>query len=289
MTIDRVIEWLRSVEHLACKVYSTAADTGKTSPALALLLERLAEDESRHSHLMGSAAELMRKRPQMPVSSVLVDDQTRSRVEGPLQKLLGDLQKGHVVEQDILDAIIQSETSEWNDIFLYVVNTCQDSRTFQYIAATIQAHLKRIESYFATLPANQDPQPGLRRLPEIWQNSILVVDDDQAVLHMWERFLGRHARIARAENGRAALRAIEHEFFNVIVTDSDMPILDGVAFIRKAIEKDANLRGHFIICTADTTHEVKEVARDYDVPILKKPVTIGQMLETVQRVLEDSL
>lgn len=290
MKLEEIIVWLRQVEDMACKIYSEAAESEITSPPCCAFLKRLAEDEALHYHLMGSAVELIREQENTPVSELLVDVETRDRVETPLRSFQDQIKKKHLTERDVLLGIVQSETSEWNDIFLYVINVCQSfSITFQYMAATIQAHERRIESYFQGLPDDKGSGLDLRHLPEIWETKILVVDDDEAIRRMWERVLGRQAQVTTAENGDIALRATKRDYFNVIITDVDMPVMDGLAFFRRVVEEDDRLRRHFIICTGNVTEAVTSVTEQHGVPILEKPVTIQRMYDAVQQTLSNAL
>ena len=123
MMLQNVIKWLRHVEDLACSLYSAAADSRAASGTLSAFLKRLAEDEAWHYHLMGSAVELIREQKSL-ASAVLVDPETKLRVEDPIHALHSKIKNNNVTEQDILETIVTLESSEWNDIFLYVIDSC---------------------------------------------------------------------------------------------------------------------------------------------------------------------
>jgi len=290
MMLQDVITWLRHVEDLACSVYSAAAESGVISGKLSGFLRRLAEDEALHYHLMGSAAELIREQKKSPASAVLDDPATKLRVEGPIHELHAKVKSNRVTEHDMLEAIVTTESSEWNDIFLYVINSCMSiSTTFQYIAATIQAHEKRIEQYISSVAAEADLTDQMRSLPGIWENHLLVVEDDAAIRELLKRVLSRYGQVTTAENGEAALEAIRQRFFNAIVTDVDMPVRDGISLLRQAVQENDRLRAHFIICTGNTTEAVTAAAREYDVPLLEKPVSIHSLWDAIEHVLASAL
>lgn len=290
MMLQDVITWLRHVEDLACSVYSAAAESGVASDTLSAFLRRLAEDEAWHYHLMGSAVELIREQEESPASAVLVDPETRLHVEQQIHALHSKIKNNSVTEHDILEAIVSLESSEWNDIFLYVINSCISiSTNFQYIAATIQAHEKRIEEYISSVAAETDLADRIGSLPGIWENHLLVVDDDEAVQRLLKKTLGRYGQVTTAENGEVALEAIRHRFFNAIVTDVDMPVRDGISLLRQAVQENDRLRAHFIICTGNVTEAVTAAAREYGVPLLEKPVTIHSLWDAVEQVLASAL
>ena len=290
MMLKDIIKWLRNVEDLACSVYSAAAESGVASGTLSAFLRRLAEDEALHYHLMGSAAELTKEQEESPVSAVLVDPATKLRVEEPIRVLHSKIKNKSVTEHDILEAIVTSESSEWNDIFLYVINSCISiSTNFQYIAATIQAHERRIKEYISSVAAESDLSDRIRSLPRIWENHLLVVDDDAAVRRLLQHALGRYGQVTTLENGEAALEAIRHRFFNAVVTDVDMPVRDGISLLRQAVQENDRLRAHFIICTGNATESVTAAAKEYGVPLLEKPFTLYRLWDAVEQVLASAL
>jgi len=91
------------------------------------------------------------------------------------------------------------------------------------------------------------------------------------------------------DDGREGLEKTNRSFFNVIITDIDMPVMNGLEFLRQATAHNEQLKKHFIFCTGNVRPEVSEVASSNRVPLLPKPFTIEQMFETLDKVLENSL
>ena len=290
MMLTDVIKWLRHVEDLASNVYSAAAESGAASENLSAFLKRLAEDEAFHYHLMGSAAELIREQKVSPASAVLVDLETKFRVENPIHVLLSKIKNNSLTEHDILELIVTSECSEWNDIFLYVINLCVSiSPNFQYIAATIQAHEKRIEDFLSGFIVDSELSNRMRSLTGIWENHLLIVDDDAEIRNLLKQALGKYGQVTTVENGQAALEAIRQRFYNVVVTDVDMPVLDGISLLRRSVQENDRLGAHFIICTGNATKTVTDAAKEHGVPLLEKPVSIRNLWDAVEQVLAHSL
>ena len=74
--------------------------------------------------------------------------------------------------------------------------------------------------------------------PQATDNHILVVDDDpytrEAVM---EGLQSRGYQVKGAADGLQALRHLQREPFNVVVTDIQMPRMDGVALLHKIRRK----------------------------------------------------
>jgi len=290
MTMEDIITWLCNIEDLACNFYKRAADSFKEDPVLVDFLHRLAEDEAQHYHLLESARDLFRDPKEFPQFAVSVDAATRDRVEKPFRDSLAKLLDGDLTKTALLSDIVSAEFSEWNDIFLYVITTCQPySKTLQHMAATVQAHQNRIGKYLDGLPDHLRPTQHVRDFPKIWEHAFLVVEDEPAIRILWERLLQRRGKVESANNGREGLEKTNRSFFDVIITDIDMPVMNGLDFFRQATLHNEGLRKHFVFCTGNVTAEVSEVASSNQIPLLQKPITIEQMLDTVGRVLETAL
>lgn len=290
MTAEDLIAWLCTMEDLACDVYKRAAGRFNEDPTFTHFLHRLAEDEAQHSQLLASANDLFRSAGEFPEFSVILDTNTKDRLEKPVYDSLAMVVASDLTQPALLSNIVKAEFSEWNDIFLYVVTTCQkDSKTWQHVAATVQAHRIRIEKYLDDLPDALRPTEDVRHFPKIWEHAFLVVEDEPVIRLLWERLLRQRGKVESATNGREGLEKTKRSFFDVIITDVDMPVMNGLEFFRQSTEHNEQLKKHFVFCTGNVSPEVSEVASSNQIPLLPKPFTVEQIFETLDRVLETSL
>ena len=101
---------------------------------------------------------------------------------------------------------------------------------------------------------------------------ILVVDDDEGVRTFLAEALEADGHdVQQASDGAAAIRRLEAESFHVLVTDLRMPVMDGMALVRRARAEQPELE--IVVLTAHGTIEtaieaMKLGAFDY----LQKPV-----------------
>lgn len=108
---------------------------------------------------------------------------------------------------------------------------------------------------------------------------ILVVDDDEIILRLAKQTLMSHYNVVCAKSGKEALEAVEISEPELILTDLDMPEMDGFQMI-SAIREKTGCAIPFIIMTGNTqnTSEIEGFsfgAEDY----LKKPFSYDVMLE----------
>ena len=107
--------------------------------------------------------------------------------------------------------------------------------------------------------------------------SVLVVEDDSEIREALCDVLALAGHQVRgAENGRAALGALETEIPDVILLDLRMPVMNGVEFLR-AIEP-RNLKTRIIVLTANP----QDLPPDVDLPLLKKPYDVDRLLREIR-------
>lgn len=118
---------------------------------------------------------------------------------------------------------------------------------------------------------------------------VLIIDDDAGVRDSLARALSRAGHhVERAANGRQGLEAFETEAIDVVVTDINMPEMDGIelmnAFRRRhasvpiiAISGGGLLPKELLLTTASTLGAVEVIA---------KPFETGVLLEAIERVLK---
>jgi DNA-binding response OmpR family regulator len=84
---------------------------------------------------------------------------------------------------------------------------------------------------------NIDTGPVTSRLLALTDPSdrrILVVDDDDLELSLiCDRLRARNFLVSQAANGQEALDMLEREWFPVVVTDWQMPVVDGLEFTQQ--------------------------------------------------------
>lgn len=91
---------------------------------------------------------------------------------------------------------------------------------------------------------------------------ILTIDDSKTIRDMLAFTLGRAGfEVVQAEDGRKGLDATKAAAFDVIITDINMPVMDGITFIREARQLPACKATPILVLTTETSDEKKAQAR----------------------------
>jgi two-component system, chemotaxis family, chemotaxis protein CheY len=93
--------------------------------------------------------------------------------------------------------------------------------------------------------------------------TVLTVDDSRTMRQMLQVALGDAGfRVVQAEDGVDGLEVLEDEFPDVIITDINMPRMDGFGFI-EGVRADDRFRGiPILVLTTESDDAKKTRARD---------------------------
>jgi signal transduction histidine kinase len=114
--------------------------------------------------------------------------------------------------------------------------------------------------------------------------SILVVDDESVIRDLCAKILKGY-RILQAENGAEALRLLERETVDVILTDVMMPIMNGLDLLRQIKERRPDQLVVVMTGYADKEVILRALKADAD-DFINKPINLLQLKTTIDKVLE---
>ncbi len=109
----------------------------------------------------------------------------------------------------------------------------------------------------------------------------MVVDDDEGIRENIADLLGaEHYRVASAGDAHEALRALESEKIDLLLTDFQMPGPNGVELIEAARKPNPDLPA--ILMTAYLyAYEQLDEGRRKDITLLRKPFDADEILRVV--------
>ena len=114
---------------------------------------------------------------------------------------------------------------------------------------------------------------------------ILVVDDDSTMLKLIERILEREGIVAHCvESGEEALKKITERTFSLMITDFNMPGLDGLELSRKGLEIAPQMP--IIMDTGGISPEITRLAKEIGIAkVMSKPFLPTELMKTIRDVM----
>jgi len=118
--------------------------------------------------------------------------------------------------------------------------------------------------------------------------TILVVDDFEAMRTVTAtqlRALGLE-RIVAASNGAEALRILQQQRVDIVLSDWNMPVMSGLGLLQ-AVRADSQLcRLPFVMITAEAErHRIEEAIANGVSDLIVKPYTAGRLADRVEKAL----
>jgi len=114
--------------------------------------------------------------------------------------------------------------------------------------------------------------------------NILVVDDDHDLCEMLAQFFEHHGcTVYLASDALQAIDVLERHPVGMVLTDFQMPRLDGIAFT-KVLKGDARFRHLPVLMMSGFLDAagIDRGLRDGVAMVLRKPVDLGQLLALVR-------
>jgi PAS domain S-box-containing protein len=117
------------------------------------------------------------------------------------------------------------------------------------------------------------------------QGKILFVDDEEVITDSFGELLDTLGfdvdTYVTPEN---ALKRVKENLYDVIITDFQMPGINGVEFARKVREKDKRVK--IIICSGDLSSITREEFNSLDLySIIQKPLEYGELAHLIQQAI----
>lgn len=109
---------------------------------------------------------------------------------------------------------------------------------------------------------------------------ILIVDDEESVRFALERQLRDLAIVVHAESGERALEIAHQVRINLVVSDYEMPALDGLVLLQQMASQFPDTR-RILVSSTDLSDQAKGVVEAY----LKKPWEASELRQMIRSLL----
>jgi CheY-like chemotaxis protein len=284
--MKELADWLTRIEGYAEDFYAAAAGEFKRDEQFAGFLQHLAEEEQWHRRVIGSVSDRL-ARDNGIAAAIALDSSTKEKIEAPFLACSSRLKSHMLTKEHAVDCIVAAEFSEWNDIFVYVVGSLKEAgQEFAFTASKMQAHKRHIERFIASLPGGGTAVAAMRRLPPVWHARILIVEDEVTVLSFLADVLSAEATVETAKNGTEALDKVKAKYFDVVLSDVDMPVMNGIEFFKEASLTEPKIAERFLFMTGKLTNETEAFFKKHHLRYLTKPMPIDEIEGAVTDILD---
>lgn len=125
-------------------------------------------------------------------------------------------------------------------------------------------------------------------LPEA-KNIILLVEDDKSLIELYKKSIDKalpQYEVARSPNGYEAMTTIMKSLPTIVITDHDMPLMNGYQLVEAIRKRDKNFSIPIIVISAKMSDELKDKYQKLGVAkILSKPVEQGVFINAMNELI----
>jgi CheY-like chemotaxis protein len=120
--------------------------------------------------------------------------------------------------------------------------------------------------------------------------TILIVDDEPELLEILVEALERDGyRTEAVLNGADALRRLERQSYDLVVSDTRMPVMDGIELYRELERRFPELQRRIVFVTGDVLDAEKQrFLESTGMPILTKPFDLSEVRRVIRQRLADT-
>lgn len=274
------IEWLYKNERSAHEIYTRSADFFKADAEFKSFLDQIAKDEAWHYDLISGASEAFFLLGPVTIPAVYAGKDVREKVTGCFSYIRQKLEERNITKEELIAKVGEAEFSEWNDIFLHFINHFKKGPgEYKILKAGLQAHIREIGMYLQRNLKDHELIEKIRTLPPVWTENILIVDDEEMISGLIKLLLEEEGKIDIAFNGKEALELIKQKYYKLIISDIDMPIMDGMDLFKRAVSQFPGIRKRFLYLTGDIHSGKKLFLDEYDLKYFIKPVKLDELKE----------
>jgi CheY-like chemotaxis protein len=135
------------------------------------------------------------------------------------------------------------------------------------------------------------PQPAVAegKAARLSALRILVVDDEPVVAESLARLLAGYGhQVVLAADGEIGLRRYREQPFDLVITDSVMPVMDGAEFVSRLRSLDA--LAHILAISGQTaTPQVERMLQAGAFGFVSKPFVVDELLEAIARGMRERM
>ena len=285
MTMRDLIIQQRNIESIAFQMYEMAAEYYKDDAGLYSFLRHYMKDEISHYHIMGSALVELEDH-QIDDPAITFENSYTNEIKKIAAETTEKINNKTLDIEGLIDCITAIEFSEWNDVFLYIVNTLKaKKREFIESATTVQHHLRHLEHFLESTEYGKQQLEKLRSLPKVWEENILIVEDEPAIASLVEAIVKSEGHIDKVWNGKKALEKLSEKYYKIIISDIDMPVMNGITFYEEAAKIYPDINERFLFFSGMIFEDREKYFEEKGIKYMLKPSSIVAIRNNVMEIM----
>jgi DNA-binding NtrC family response regulator len=151
----------------------------------------------------------------------------------------------------------------------------------------MQNHIQKISAFVDSLPDSGKYTDKINDIPEVWKRSFLIVEDFEPIRIMLKTLLENEGKVDMVENGNDALKKIAESYYDIVISDIEMPLMNGIEFCKEASKIDPDIIKRIIFCSSAHKDEYMKYITENSIRFLRKPMNITDIRRHVRELISE--
>jgi two-component system chemotaxis response regulator CheY len=153
----------------------------------------------------------------------------------------------------------------------------------------LQVEHKSTESRETIDPATIDRQciNSFQELTKDRKKRILIIEDNRNLADLMSMIFEDDGHVEIADNGSIGLSKISKTYFDVIISDIEMPVMNGVEFFYQALKIYPDIGERIVFCSGSSKEAHHRFIHKYCLQYLPKPYGIEELRGVVYDIMND--
>ena len=276
--LEDFIQEAIKLELNAAEIYAFFAET---IPEDADFWAGLSWEERNHASLLKTSQNVLVPVAEFPGEILPKFIQSLIETNRLLETLRNDFAQTPPDRKKAFDIALKIENSAGEQHFQRVMESPSDSKIVQILQKLCEDdinHHARIKKYMHDVGETE-------HITDDKTKKLLLVIDDDSVAKLLQTILSTEGKIDVATNGKEGLQLVRENYYDLIISAVEMPLVDGLKFFTQAKVLSPELNKRFLFFTGAPTPDRLSFFRDENLRYLVKPSTINEIRDTALSML----
>ncbi|UCH80769.1 MAG: response regulator [Nitrospiraceae bacterium] len=120
------------------------------------------------------------------------------------------------------------------------------------------------------------------------KNRILIIEDNRSLAEVVAMIFEDDGRVEIAENGNEGLTKLSNTYFDAVISDIEMPIMNGIEFFYQALKICPSIRDKIVFCSGSSKEDHHRFINKFCLKYLPKPYNLDDIRNIVTGIIRET-
>ena len=117
------------------------------------------------------------------------------------------------------------------------------------------------------------------------RKKLLILGRGSIISGLLKKYFEKDFNVEVVSNGKEGLNKVINDYFDVIISDIEMPLMDGIEFYRHALRNDPEIRDRIFFYIGSFSAEQYDFILKHNLQYVIKPATMWALKQAVNKII----